>query len=50
MGTTVGLFVGLILGLVTGGYSLLSAPATGLLTFIIAWAFQPPKSRDQTDG
>jgi Ca2+/Na+ antiporter len=37
MGTTLGLVVGLVLTLITGGYSLLSAPPIGFLTFFVAW-------------
>jgi uncharacterized membrane protein len=37
MGTLLGLVVGLVLTLVTGGYSLLSAPPTGFLVFFVVW-------------
>jgi hypothetical protein len=37
MGTTLGLIVGLVLTLITGGYSLLSAPPVGFLVFFVAW-------------
>ncbi|MEJ0058441.1 MAG: hypothetical protein WDM79_02110 [Terricaulis sp.] len=36
-GTTVGVVVGLVLTIITGGYSLLSAPPAGFLVFFAAW-------------
>lgn len=47
MGTTLGLIVGLVLSLITGGYSLLSAPPVGFLAFFVAWLIRyvrPPNS------
>ena len=48
MGTISGLFVGLVLTLITGGYSLLAAPPVGFLTFFVAWLVRlmrpPPAS------
>lgn len=49
MGTVFGLFVGTGLVFVTGGYSLLSAPAVGLLTSVGTWALQPRKSSNTPD-
>jgi hypothetical protein len=44
IGAVFGLLVGTGLVFVTGGYSLLSAPAVGLLTSVGTWALQPRKS------
>ena len=49
IGTVFGLLVGIGLVFVTGGYSLLSAPAVGLLTSVGTWALQPRKSINSPD-
>ena len=49
IGTVFGLLVGIGLVFVTGGYSLLSAPAVGLLTSVGTWALQPRKSINTPD-
>jgi len=42
LGMLEGIFVGLVLSLLTGGYSLLSAPATGFLTLAVFWLIRRP--------
>jgi hypothetical protein len=49
IGTVFGLLVGTGLVFVTGGYSLLSAPAVGLLTSVGTWALQSRKSINTPD-
>ena len=49
IGTVFGLLVGTGLVFVTGGYSLLSAPAVGLITSVGTWALQPRKSINTPD-
>jgi hypothetical protein len=41
LGTFIGLMIGLILSIVTAGYSLLSAPTVGLCTSLVVWTIQP---------
>lgn len=49
MGTLVGVGAGLVLGIVTGGYALLSAPMVGLLTSLAVWALQPQPAPDAAE-
>lgn len=42
LGALEGVFVGLVLSLVTGGYALLSAPAAGYLTSATFWLIRRP--------
>jgi hypothetical protein len=41
-GGLVGFFVGLVLSIMTGGYSMLSAPAVGYITFALFWLIRRP--------
>ena len=48
MGTILGLVVGFVLTLITGGYSLLSAPPVGFLTFFVAWLIRLVRPSDSS--
>jgi hypothetical protein len=41
-GGLIGFFVGLVLSIMTGGYSMLTAPAVGYITFAVFWLIRRP--------